>query len=527
MAVHLMNTSLTLIHPLKCDFLKQVPPPRRVRTTPADARWVSCSFSSTEFPMPAPNYQRRSANYKPTTWTHKFLQSIKIDHTDEEYEKLKAKKLKEEVRDVFKYFMDDNGHFKRYIQNDIKGMLSLYEAAYLALEGEEDLLDKALVFTSEHLRDFQSKMEGYYGIAEHVSHSLELPVHRRMSRLEARWFIEALDKSNYINSKLLELAKLDFNLVQSVHQRDLGDMSMWWNNLGLSNKLSFARDRLMECFFWTVGMVFQPQFSHCRKGLTKVTYFITIIDDIYDVYGTLDELEQFTNLVERWDIDGVADLPDYMRLCFLALYNTINEMAYDTLKERGENIIPYLTKAWADICKAFLQEAKWSCGKCIPTFEEYLENGWRSVSGVVILTHTYFLLGQTISKQPLDCLKDCHQLLRSSSIIFRLCNDLGTSSAEILRGESANSITCYMNETRCSEEVARAHCISLIGKAWKELNRILVDDDSPFDEFFVETAINLARMAQCTYQYGDAHGAPDATSKNRVRSLIIEPISLA
>ena len=40
----------------------------------------------------------------------------------------------------------------------------------------------------------------------------------------------------------------------------------------------------------------------------------------------------------------MEDLPDYMQLCFLALYNTINEMAYDTLKEQGLNIVPYLAR---------------------------------------------------------------------------------------------------------------------------------------------------------------------------------------
>ncbi|KAF7805839.1 tricyclene synthase TPS4, chloroplastic-like [Senna tora] len=69
--------------------------------------------------------------------------------------------------------------------------------------------------------------------------------------------------------------------------------------MGLAAKLSFSRDRLMECFFWTVGMVFEPQFSELRKSLTKVTCFITIIDDVYDVYGTLDELHLFTAAVQR------------------------------------------------------------------------------------------------------------------------------------------------------------------------------------------------------------------------------------
>lgn len=88
----------------------------------------------------------------------------------------------------------------------------------------------------------------------------------------------------------------------------------------MGEKRSFARDRLMENFLWTVGMDFKPQFGYHRRVATIVNVLITTIDDVYDVYGTLDELELFTNAVERWDKTAMEQLPDYMKICFLALF---------------------------------------------------------------------------------------------------------------------------------------------------------------------------------------------------------------
>ncbi|KAK1566499.1 hypothetical protein Q3G72_000789 [Acer saccharum] len=427
-------------------------------------------------------------------------------------------------QDVFEAFMDDEGKFKKYVESDVKGMLSLYEASFLAFEGE-NVMDEAVTFCRTHLNEVKSMVNP--ALSELVNHALELPLHRRTVRLEARWYMEAPSERKHVNGLLLELAKLDFNMVQSQLQSELKDMSRWWTEIDLARKLNFARDRLMECFFWALGMVPNPQFNKCRRELTKVAAFITAIDDIYDVYATLDELECFTNAVQRWDLKAVDDLPDYMKLCFMALYNTVNEMAYGSLKNYGENAIPYLTKEWGDLCKAFLQEAKWCYNKYTPTFEEYLENGWRSVSGTLLLAHAYFSVSQNITKEALESLYKQHNLMRCSSIIFRLCNDLATSTAELERGETASSILCYMRETGVSEEVAREHIRTLIDETWMKMNKdVVVDDGHPFAEPFVETAINLARIAHCTYQYGDGHGAPDGRAKQNVFSLLIEPISL-
>ncbi|KAJ6734369.1 TERPENE SYNTHASE 12-RELATED [Salix purpurea] len=236
---------------------------------------------------------------------------------------------------------------------------------------------------------------------------------------------------------------------------------VWWRRVGLATKLHFARDRLIESFYWAVGVAFEPQYSDCRISVAKMFSFVTIIDDIYDVYGTLDE----------WDVSVIDDLPDYMKLCFLALYNTINEIAYDNLKEKGENILPYLTKA----------------------------------------------------KEETENLQKYHDIISWPSYIFRLCNDLASASAEIARGETANSVSCYMRTKGISEELATESVMNLIDETWKKMNKEKLGD-SLFAKHFVETAINLARQSHCTYHNGDAHTSPDELTRKRVLSVITEPI---
>ena len=49
-------------------------------------------------------------------------------------------------------------------------------------------------------------------------------------------------------------------------------------------------------------MITDPQSGKSRRIQTEVNTLITVIDDAYDVYGTLDELEFFTDAVERFAI---------------------------------------------------------------------------------------------------------------------------------------------------------------------------------------------------------------------------------
>ena len=72
--------------------------------------------------------------------------------------------------------------------------------------------------------------------------------------------------------------------------------------MNFERKLPFARNRIVEGYFWILGVYFEPQYSLGRRLMTKVISLTSIIDDIYDVYGTLDELQLFTKAIERFEV---------------------------------------------------------------------------------------------------------------------------------------------------------------------------------------------------------------------------------
>ncbi|OMO55872.1 hypothetical protein CCACVL1_26939 [Corchorus capsularis] len=406
---------------------------------------------------------------------------------------------------VFSGFLDEVGNFKASLSKDWKGMLNLYEASYLLMEGER-ILENARAFVAKHLTECLNQNNNEY-ILTLVEHAMEFPLHWRLPRMEARWFIDVYKKKQDKIPMFLELAILEFNLTQAVHQDDLKYAARWWKDLGLVEGLSFARDRVVENFLWSVGMMSRPQFGKARRVQTKVNALITSIDDVYDIYGTLDELELFTKAVERWDINAIQSLPNYMKICFHALYNSINEMAFDTLKEQDVDVIPLLKKLWTNLCKAYLLEARWYHSGYTPTLKEYIENAWISISGSVLLAHSY-LITDPITKEGLQGIEE-----------------YDPNIDEVKRGDTPKSIQCHMHESGASEEEAREHIRKLIDETWRKMNKDRITK-SPFSESFIEIAQNLARVAQFIYQYGDGHGIEDGVTKDRVLSLFIHPIPL-
>ncbi|XP_013644819.1 1,8-cineole synthase 1, chloroplastic-like isoform X1 [Brassica rapa] len=567
---------------------------------------------------------RRSGNYKPSPWDHRYLLSINNEHAKEEKViardllKEKVRKMLDvetksrleqlelidelqklgvsyhfevEINDILMDFHHQNGRSilkcvkeedlhatalefrllrqhgfdvsedifdviidkiesETFKSDDINSIISLYEASYLSTKSDIKLREVIRPFATEQIRKFVDGETCNLEVREKAIHALEMPYHWRMRRLETRWYIDAYEKKHDTNLVLIEFAKIDFNIVQIAHQEDLKYASSWWKETCLVNHLPFVRDRIVENYFVAVGIIYEPQFGNARRIISIVNALVTTIDDIYDIYGTLEELEIFTAMVDNWDVNRLDELPEYMRLCFLILYNEVNSIGCDILKDKHINVIPFLKKSWADLCKTYLVEAKWYKKGYKPTVKEYIQNAWISISGQTILIHFYCGFSDQISVQILETLAQHRQdIVRCSATILRLANDLATSPAhfrlwfilhmrandcvcllckdELARGDVLKSVQCYMHETGATEEEAQAHVQQMICDTWEEMNyEAKMAGTSSLPRGFVEAAMNVARMAQCIYQYGDGHGCPEeGKTVERFMYLVVNPVT--
>jgi (3S)-linalool synthase len=425
--------------------------------------------------------------------------------------------------DVFNKFTEENGKFKESLGEDTIGILSLYEASYLGGKGEE-ILSEAMKFSESKLRESSGHVAPH--IRRQIFQSLELPRHLRMARLESRRYIEE-DYSNEIgaDSSLLELAKLDFNSVQALHQMELTEISRWWKQLGLSDKLPFARDRPLECFLWTVGLLPEPKYSGCRIELAKTIAVLLVIDDIFDTYGSYDQLILFTNAIRRWDLDAMDELPEYMKICYMALYNTTNEICYKVLKENGWSVLPYLKRTWIDMVEGFMLEAKWLNSGEQPNLEAYIENGVTTAGSYMALVHLFFLIGDGVNDENVKLLLDPYpKLFSSAGRILRLWDDLGTAKEEQERGDVSSSIQLYMKEKNVrSESEGRQGIVEIIYKLWKDMNGELIGSNA-LPQAIIETSFNMARTSQVVYQHED--DTYFSSVDNYVQSLFFTPLSV-
>ncbi|KDP35927.1 hypothetical protein JCGZ_09899 [Jatropha curcas] len=246
-------------------------------------------------------------------------------------------------------------------------------------------------------------------LAQHIRNVLVLSFHKGVPRVEARKYISAYEEDESRNETLLEFAKLDFNRVQLLHRQELGEL--------FAGKLPYARDRILELYFWACSTQSEPYYALLRLMVTKYLTMVSLSDDTYDAYATMEEINALTDAFERCNISAIDQLPYYMK----DLYKTFLDLFEET-----SNIV----------CKE----------GSVPTFGEYLHNGATSSSYGVVAAVCFVGMGKFAGIKEYEWLKANPKIANAVKIIGRLLNDIVSHEDEQKRGDCASSVECCKKE---------------------------------------------------------------------------------
>ncbi|PSS16243.1 (-)-germacrene D synthase [Actinidia chinensis var. chinensis] len=397
--------------------------------------------------------------------------------------------------EVFNKFKNNQGKFQECLIGDVVGILSLYEATHLRVRREE-ILDEALSFTTTHLESMVPNLSN--PVAEHAIHALNQPIHKGLTRLDARQYISFYEQDDSHNKDLLNFAKLDFNLLQKLHQRELCEITRWWKDLDFAKKLPFARDRLVECYFWVLGVYFEPQYWLARRILTKVIAMTSIIDDIYDAYGTLEELALFTDAIERWEISALDQLPEYMKLCYRSLLDVYSTNDEEMAKQGGSYRVDYAKSEMKNLVRGYFEEAKWFHQGYVP---------------------------KLATKEAFDWVSSFPLIVEAVSTITRLTDDIVGHKFEQQRGHVASAVECYTKQHGAIEEEAIAELYEQVTNAWKDINaECLYSTKVPMP--LLVRVLNLARVINVLYKDEDGYTHSGTKTKNFVTSVLIDSVPI-
>ncbi|XP_058220635.1 (-)-germacrene D synthase-like [Rhododendron vialii] len=424
--------------------------------------------------------------------------------------------------DVFNKLKDSEGKFKESLIGGVRGLLSLYEATFLSVH-QEYILDEAMEFTATCLNSALPNLSNN-PIAAQVVHALYQPIHKGMTRLESRRYISFYEKDDSHNKVLLDFAKLDFNLLQKLHQRELSEITRWWKDLDVPRKLPFARDRVVELYFWMLGVYYEPQYIFGVRILTKVLSLISLIDDTYDASNaTIEELVLFNDAIQRWEVSTLDQLPDYMKLVYQTVLDTYNIIDDEMAKQGRSYGVKYAKSALKDLVGVYLTEAKWYHEGYVPSMDEHMPVTLLSCGHQAISTLSLIGMGELATKEAFDWMSSFPLIVHASSVVCRLVDDVLGHKFEQERGHVASSVECYMKQYGATEEEAIIEFQKRVQNAWKDMNSECLRPTSvPIP--LLRPPLNLARAMYVLFKDGDHYTNSETMFKGFVTLVLVDPV---
>nr|QXY08399.1 putative viridiflorene synthase [Leonurus sibiricus] len=326
--------------------------------------------------------------------------------------------------DVFAKFIGKDNKFEDIHSSDVDGLLSLYEASHVRVDGES-VLEEAVAFTTDHLTRLAQVLPEASLSKDKVKQALQHPLHKGVPICNIRRYISIYERDESRIQLLLEIAKINFNFLQNIYKNELCQLSRWWKKFDLKSKLVYARDRIVECYLWGVAANFEPQYSYVRIAYAKSMKLCSVLDDTYDNYATLAEAELFTQHFERWNMDNIDQLPDYMQIVYRFAMSIYEDYQRDATTQDKAFAAPYFQETVKQLCRAYNTEQKWIMERQMPPFEVYINNS--VFTSCIYFIFTALIPGiESATKEDIDWLLSEPKIVISIAKMARHLQDLAS-----------------------------------------------------------------------------------------------------
>uniref|UniRef100_I1PK99 Terpene synthase metal-binding domain-containing protein n=1 Tax=Oryza glaberrima TaxID=4538 RepID=I1PK99_ORYGL len=378
-----------------------------------------------------------------------------------------------------KKFKGEDGRFINRIADEPRALLSLYNAAHLLVHDEPEL-EEAMSFARHHLESMRGGGRPKAPLDNQINRALHLPLPRTCKRVEMLHYMLEYGQEEEHIVVLLDLAKLEFNLLQHVHLKELNAFSQWWKDLYGYIELSHVRDCAVESYLWSYALFYEENLTLTRMFLAKIIVFIVLMDDTYDDHATIKECRKLNEAIQRWDESAISILPEYMKKFYRALLNYFRETEAQ-VEASDKYRVACMKKEFQNLSTYYLQEFEWMHQNYNPGFKERVALSTLSINVPVLCVTTTDGRGDAVTKESFELATGRTSAVIACAKIMRFMNDIAAfKSGRKNKGEATNTVECYMNEHKVTSEVALDKIGSMIESEWRTLNQVHCDHHQQF-----------------------------------------------
>ncbi|KAF5186974.1 Ent-copalyl diphosphate synthase protein [Thalictrum thalictroides] len=248
-----------------------------------------------------------------------------------------------------------DGQFFCFVGQNSQGlteMLSLYRASQV-LFPQESILEEAKSFSSNFLRKKQELGEVAdrwlitKDLAGEVKYYMDVPWYANLPRIETRHYIEQYGGDddvwiaktlyrmyNVSTNDYLDLAKLDYNHCQKLHQSEWLGIQKWCEDYNLRD-FNLYNDDLLKYYFVAMSSIFEPEKATERIAWAKTAALVELVSK----YFKETSVDQKKDFIQAFNYGAKNELVE-------VILKTLSDISLEVRAVHGKEVYPDLKHAW-------------------------------------------------------------------------------------------------------------------------------------------------------------------------------------